>query len=134
MSKRGLMMAVALAAGLVILGSFVAVGDQECCEKPDPEYQALLASAQTGDPKSIRELYRQAEADRVAPMAEHWAYRGALAGDRAMRLAYVEIFRSRIDSQRQQKVIASLEASTMPGAACLLAQLRGTGPMPAHCS
>ncbi len=125
---------ICLVGLLVIAGLFAVMGDQECCEKPDPEVQALLVSAERGDPKSIRELYRRAASDGVAPMAEYWAYTGALGGDREMRSAYVEIFKTRFDSNRQQKVLTSLERSTTPGAICLLAQLSGAGSMPAPCN
>lgn len=126
--------ALGLVGVLVIAGFFAIGGDQECCEKPDPEVQALLASAERGDAKAIRELYKRAASDGVAPMAEYWAYTGALGGDREMRSAYVEIFKTRFDSNRQQTVLASLERSTMPGAVCLLEQLSGAGSMPAQCN
>jgi hypothetical protein len=114
-------------------GFFSLTGTQQCCEKTDPEVQALLVSAERGDLKSIRELYKRADSDGVAPMAEYWAYTGALGGDREMRSAYVEIFRTRFDLNRQKKVLTSLEGSTMPGATCLLAQLSGADSIPTQC-
>lgn len=125
---------ICLVVLLVIAWLFAFTGDQECCEKSDPEVQALLASAERGDLKAIRELYKRAASDGVAPMVEYWAYTGALNGDREMRSAYVEIFKTRFDSNRQQKVLTSLRSSTSPGATCLLVQLSGVGSAPTQCN
>jgi hypothetical protein len=127
------------AAGWIV-GAAILVGvlafavNENCCEKPDPAVQALLASAERGDLSAIRSLYMRAVADGVGPMVEYWAYNGALGGDREMRSAYVEIFRTRIDEGRQQKVLAALQQKPdQPGAACLLAQLKNDTSWPTQC-
>ena len=125
-------------AALVILAAIILgamLGDKNCCEKPDPEVRALLASAEHGDLEAVRALYKRAASDGVAPMAEYWALKGALAGDREMRLAYVEIFRTKIDPVRQQKVRSSIQQkSNMPGTPCLLAQLSDGTSVPNQCN
>lgn len=129
------LLAVCLALLTIILGSFALVRDRECCEEMDPDAQALMASAERGDVAAIRALYKRAASDGVEPMAEHWALMGALAGDREMRMSYVQMFRTNMDSTRQQKVLASIgEKSDMPGVHCLLVELnRGSTSVSPQC-
>ena len=134
MSYRIAFIGAALLLVVILLGSVVLYGNMSCCETPDVEEQTLLASADRGDLKAIRELYKRAASDGVEPMAEHWALTGALIGDSEMRRIYVEKFRSGIDPNRQEKILIALaQKSDMPGARCLLAQLNNVTPIPTDC-
>jgi hypothetical protein len=136
MLSRKSLIAVFLVLVAVLLGSFSIIHDEGCCEKEDLEVQALMAAAERGEMEATRALYKRATTDGIEAMAEYWALTGALAGDRDMRAAYVQMFRTRMDSIQQKKALASIqEKSSMPGVPCLLEQLSGAATsVSAQCS
>ena len=112
--------ALALLVGLF----FLLPKTKNCCDEFDPEFEKLIVRGHAGELDAIKTLYEQAKKDGVKPMEELWALEGALAGDKALRVVYVEIFKTQIDAERQQRLLSSIkERSTMPGAPCLLESL-----------
>jgi hypothetical protein len=124
---RGVFMAISVIA-LILVFIGATLSSDDCCEKPDSETQTLLASAERGDVKAIRTLYDRAVLDHVSPMIEHWALKGALAGDEPMRCLYLKIFRTKMELERQKNIVAHIRSeSKAPGAALLLELLEGKG-------
>lgn len=129
---------------LTILGTSVAVlalltslffllPKTNCCDESDPQLEQLTDRAAAGQLDAIETLYERAKKEGVEPMQEHWAFEGALRGDKALRRAYVEIFKSEISVERRQRLLATIKASEMPGAPCLLESLEASPPISAAC-
>jgi hypothetical protein len=119
---------------LAFAAMFFMLPKSSCCED-DAQLERLTDAAAAGDLDAIEALYMKAERDGVQPMQEHWALEGALRGDRNMRMAYVELFNSRIEPARQQSVLAAIQNSPhMPGTSCLLVQLVGTASAASECN
>lgn len=122
--------ALALLVGLF----FLLPKTKNCCDEFDPELERLIVRGHAGELDAIKSLYEQANKDGVKPMEELWALEGALAGDKALRVVYVEIFKTQIDAERQQRLLSSIkERSTMPGAPCLIATLSEASSASAAC-
>jgi len=124
-NKINLVIAKCAIAILLLAGIFLLLPrTKNCCDKFDPHLEKLNDRAYAGEIDAIRTLYNSAKRDGVKPMEELWAMRGALAGDAGLRTAYIEIFRTRIDIERQNRLLSSFrEQISMPGAPCLLQSL-----------
>lgn len=125
MTRKSLSVLVTSIVALVLLtGVFFVLPQTNCCGESDSQLEQLTDRASAGQLDAIATLYERARKDGVVPMEEHWALEGALRGDKALRVAYGEIFRSRIDADRQKRLLSLIkERSAMPGASCLLESL-----------
>ena len=96
-----------------------------CCDDDDTELETLTERAEAGQLDAINLLYQRAKAESVAPLEEYWALEGALQGDTNLCGAYVEIFKTRIEKERKERLLGMIaENSARPGAACLLKKLK----------
>jgi hypothetical protein len=114
-----------LVVGL-LAGVFFLLPKSACCGATDLEMEQLTDRATAGDLVAVRSLYERAKSDGVEPMMEHWAFEGALLGDRQLREAFVEMFSARFDDQRKAHAIAQAQSrASLPGASCLKEVLSG---------
>lgn len=119
---------------MFLAGVFFLLPKTNCCDDADPELEALTSRAVAGQLDAINVLYQRAKAEGVQPMEEHWALEGALQGDKSLRRAYVEMFKTRIDADRQQRLLAGISRrAEMPGAPCLIATLNETSTVSSVC-
>lgn len=87
----------------------------------------LMEKAESGDIESIRLLYREATDSGMKPMQEHWALKGALAGDPQFLGVYSEYFVA-MPPERRERVLSALKESKNSNADELLRQLVSRRP------
>lgn len=135
MKSRAFFVLTSTIAVLALFTSlFFVLPKTNCCDELDPQVEELTNRATAGQLDAITTLYERAKKAGVEPNQEYWALEGALRGDRALRLAYIEMFKTRIDPDRQQRLLTIIkERSAMPGTPCLLESLEMSSPINSVC-
>jgi len=123
-NKLRTILIVTITVFAVLVGLFFLLPKTNCCDESDLQLEELTNRAVAGQLDAITMLYERAKREGVEPSEEYWALEGALRGDQRLRRAYVEMFKTRADSERQQRLLRIIkERSAMPGAPCLLESL-----------
>ena len=129
-----LLFALLIIVPVFLAAVFFLLPKTNCCDDADPELEALTTRAGAGQLDAINMLYQRAKVEGVQPMEEHWALEGALHGDKRLREVYVEIFKTRVDADRKQRLLTVITGrAEMPGAPCLIATLSEASSASAAC-
>lgn len=135
MKRKNVFIFAKCAAVLALLVGlfFLLPKTKNCCDAFAPELEKLIIRGHAGDIDAIATLHAKAKKEGIKAEEELWALEGGLRGNETLRRAYVEIFKSEINPERRQRLLATIKASEMPGAPCLLDSLEGSPPHNTAC-